>query len=549
MLDKYFKAYIKQNKLGFFLMLVGLSASVAITIPIPLLTRYIIDDVLVNRDLQFLTPIIVSFVIVLVIQLIIGRFNAWMTSTFSQDFINQTRCSVVDNSLHHPLYGGFDEGNLMVVVNSDIPNLSQIDLTILSTVINSVVSIIAYSVMLFALNPLLAILALTIMPLYIIWIWHIGKRMETFNRKTQLMNEGLLANTNDIAKNHETIISYGFSRRVVARFSQLTEKIGSFNKKVVMYTNFAGTISIVITSVACFVPLIVGSYYVVIGTMTIGTLVVFNTYCSMLISPLSSLVNLITKHKIRKVHAERIDPYFNAPDVDGCHSDEVVPASTNSNNGIDLIDFKLYSGSRILLYVDYLNILKGQTVLLKGDNGTGKTLLLKSISGLYPGYDGAIYIDDILLPKTKMIAPHQTIKYVSSSQPFVLETIEDELEENNIISKEQYQALMQDLDIFSILSRLTDGLKTSNNSLSGSINSGSMQRLRILRALVQNPDYLLLDEVLSNIDEMHYASILNVIRKHFPNITIIVVEHHLDLLDNVDKIFQISSGSVTVQSK
>ena len=133
-------------------MVGGLAASVVMTIPTPLLTRFIIDDVLVNKDLDFLVPIIVCFVVVVIVQLAIGRLNAWMTSGFSQDFINQMRSSVVRESLRHPHYGGCDEGNLMVVINSDIPNLSQIDLTIVSTIINSLVSIAAYSIMLFAFS-------------------------------------------------------------------------------------------------------------------------------------------------------------------------------------------------------------------------------------------------------------------------------------------------------------------------------------------------------------------------------------------------------------
>lgn len=380
-LDRYYQAFIKRNKLKFALMVGGLAASVVMTIPTPLLTRFIIDDVLVNKDLDFLVPIIVCFVVVVIVQLAIGRLNAWMTSGFSQDFINQMRSSVVRESLRHPHYGGCDEGNLMVVINSDIPNLSQIDLTIVSTIINSLVSIAAYSIMLFALNWLLAILALIIMPLYVLWIWHIGKRMEILNREMQLMNEELLASASNIAKNQETIVSYRFCDRIIKGFEKIAQKIGAFNKGVVMYTNFAGTISIVITSTACFIPLIVGSYYVVVGAMTIGTLVVFNTYCSMLISPISSLVNLITKHNLRKVHVERINQYLGYAKERDRKAAEMPINDPANDYGIELCDFSLYSGARILLTISYLNIQQGHTVLLKGDNGTGKTLLLKPFPG------------------------------------------------------------------------------------------------------------------------------------------------------------------------
>ena len=66
---------------------------------------------------------------------------------------------------------------------------------------------------------------------------------------------------------------------------------------------------------------------------------------------------------------------------------------------------------------------------------------------------------------------------------------------------------------------------------------------------MQNPEYLLLDEVLSNIDGAHYERILGVIRKHFPDITIVIVEHHLDLHDCVDEIHHISSGGIVALSK
>lgn len=545
-LDKIFKSFVKNNKLIFIFMVLGLSTSVAITIPIPLLTRYIIDDVLVNKDLRSLIPIAVCFVLVIVVQLLVGRLNAWLTSSFSQRFINQTRCNVVQNSLKHPRPGGYDEGNLMVVVNSDVPNLSQLDMTIISTIINSLVSIIAYSIMLFVLNSILAVLALAIMPLYVLWIWHIGKRMEMLNREMQLMNEELLSSTRNIATNHETIISYGFGKQIIDSFATLARKIGSFNKGVAMYTNFAGTISIAITSIACFIPLIVGSYYVVMGEMTIGTLVVFNAYCSMLISPLSSLVNLITKHRLRQVHVERVEQYIGI-EVDDNTQGTATTVNNEGDDGIELCNYNLFSGSRKLIAIDYLNICKGSTVLLKGGNGIGKTLLLKSIAGLYACYEGEILVDDLVLPKNTMLAPCRGIKYVSSSQPFVLDSIEAELGANRAVSMNKYQSLMQDLGIDSILANLPQGIKTRNTNLPDSINAGSMQRLRIMRALVQNPQYLLLDEVLSNIDSTHCIQILNIIKKNFPEITIVIVEHHLDLIGQIDAVYRLHQNGVAAE--
>lgn len=130
----------------------------------------------------------------------------------------------------------------------------------------------------------------------------------------------------------------------------------------------------------------------------------------------------------------------------------------------------------------------------------------------------------------------------------MLDTIKDELEDQRNISKDKYEALLQDMEVNSILSGLADGANTRGDSLSTEINAGSMQRLRILRALVQNPRYLLLDEVFSNIDGIHYESVLRVIRRHFPEITIVIVEHHLSFHGCIDEVHQIANGGISIRA-
>lgn len=536
-MDRFFLDFVKRNKARFACMVLGLFASVAVTVPLPLLTRFVIDDVLVAGNADGIVPVVAAFFFVVVVQLLLGRLNAFLASSFSQDFVNETRSQCVRRSMGIPCPEAADDGRLLMVISSDIPSSCQISLSMVSTIVTSFAGIVFYSIMLFALNGFLAAVSLCIMPFFALWNWHIGKRMEILNREAQLIGEELLSSASSVALNRETIASLRFSDKIQGKFDAVAKKVGSFNKKVALYSNFAGSVSVSITSIACFVPFVVGAYYVVEGSMSIGSLVVFNAYCSMLMAPVSSLVGLIAKRRLSAVHEERIGWFLGkvgerAEDQDALQEPFVC-------SGVELRDFVLFSADKTLIRIDRLDLKKGSVVQLKGPNGSGKTLFLKALAGLYLGYSGYVFVDGNLQRK-KGSLEGSSVMYVSSEQPFLLGTIDEELSARCRLDSERYCDLAKDLGV---LSFLNESNKPSSEHLARA-SAGALQRLRIMRALVQCPEYLLLDEVLSNIDSSCPKKLLRAIKKHFPKITIVVVEHHLELGDVVQETYEIFEGGL-----
>lgn len=543
-MSSFFKKYAAEHKILLIFLMIGMLLSVLVALPIPFISKVIIDDILTESKYCLVPYLCGAFVLIISIQLAVLRFNAWAASKFFQKYINLLRKKVTDSLLSSHDDPAFASGKVMVVLSSDIPTLSQLEMTVVTTVTTSTLTVIGYAIMLFALNWKLALVSIALFPAYFFWTLHISNRMRVLTQKSQELNEVLLSDAEIITSNMETIISNNYESKMSSRLTDVIHTIGDFSRRVVLYSNFVSSVSTVITSAAAFIPLVVGVYFVAIQEMSIGDLIVFNTYCGMLLSPLSSFVGLLTKTKLAKVHESRISALLKKCEKNQCKSVQALTAD-KKELGLEFEGYELSGRNGLLLSVPYLQIEPGETILLTGGNGVGKSLFLKTIAGLYASYRGQIFYRDIELKNVSRQSRVQEIKYVSSTQKFILENADQELFRDKVLSEDRIEAIAGSIGILEVIESLPQGRETGCGELCRQLNAGSMQKMRVLRALAMEPSCLLLDEILSNVSSADCKKIITAIVRSFPNIILIVVEHHFEDRDLFDSEYRIEGGRLT----
>ena len=309
-MDKYFKEFRAKRTARFTLLIASASVSVLFSLPIPLVTRYIIDIILLQEQYQNILYVVIVMTSIVAMQLLLGRLNAKLISGFLQDFINWMRQQLAEQILFSKNGDSLKVDRLIVAIGGDANALGQLSMGILLTFVSSIFSAIGFLIIIFTLNMRLSIVSLLVFPIYICWIMYVSRKMKTLNEQAQINNERLYAGINEIIGNFQIIKIYRYMKTKLSLFSKVVNDVGRFNKHLAMYSNFVGSVSAVITTIGAFVPFVAGIMFVKEKTLTIGELVAFNTYCAMLFPVLTSLVELMTKRKLLQVHENRIASIF-----------------------------------------------------------------------------------------------------------------------------------------------------------------------------------------------------------------------------------------------
>lgn len=234
----------------------------------------------------------------------------------------------------------------------------------------------------------------------------------------------------------------------------------------------------------------------------------------MLFSPVTSLISVITTLKLNSVYKERISQYL-LP----IEKDKLDKLSFHTNcNTLEIINYTLSINGRALLKNVNLNFTSGMVIKIEGENGCGKSLFLKSIINLV-NYSGDVIFNDVPLKNKYTEELNDEIVYVSNTLNFVDGDLFD-----NIPVNKNTNRIFELLDIKKIFTARV--FNSNSNPIQDTFSSGEIQKLKIARGLNRAPKVLLLDEMFSHITKKDSDRILANIINEFPDIIIILVEHH-----------------------
>ena len=340
-----------------------------------------------------------------------------------------------------------------------------------------------------------------------------------------------------------TIHIFNYSKQAKSMFHVKADEVKKTNINMALFQNYIQIINQVVMLFIQFIPLFVGAFYVRSNNLSVGELVAFNTVSVQLLSPLANLVNLISSVQVTKVYEKRIADNLRKKLIKA-ENQKKQKVLLPENTFLVIENFCICVNNQPMLKVDKLYIKKGEIILLKGKNGTGKSLFLKSIAQIYGGFSGEIYLNNKSISYMEYIEFTRSLIYVSKNEGFVLESLKEELNLN--LNDNIANQVIEILNLDRIIQKLKNGLEESCLDLELYLSTGEIQRLRIARALMREPKVLILDEVLTNIDEESSQKIIYQISDVF-DMTIICVEHHIKE-STFDKVFIINEKKLIEKS-
>ncbi|MBS4172625.1 ABC transporter transmembrane domain-containing protein [Bacillus sp. FJAT-49736] len=540
--------FFKQEKKPYIIGISILAFVAVLQLVPPKVVGYIVDEIKDNK----LTPaLLTKWVIVLIVVaalMYVLRYY-WRIMIFGSSY---KLARVLRNRLFHhftnmspSFYQKNRVGDLMAHATNDLQAIQGTAGSGVLTLVDSIMTggsvIIAMAA---TISWKLTLIALIPMPIMAILTSLYGSILHKRFHKAQEAFSSLNDKTQESINGIKVIKTFGQEKEDIMSFVKQSDDVVKKNIAVSKIDAlFDPTISIII-ALSFFLSIIFGSRLVIHNELTIGQLISFTTYIGLLTWPMlafGSIFNIMERgrasnDRVKKLLAEQVEIKDNL--------DAMNEAPTGSiSYKIDA--FRYPNEEKEILQNIYFSINQGETLGIVGKTGSGKTTLLKLLIREFEGYEGKITFGDYSIQDYKMDRLREALGYVPQDHFLFSATVGENIAFTNpFIEKEKIEEAAKLAHIHHDIVQFTDGYDTVVGEKGVSLSGGQKQRISIARALIMDPEVLILDDSLSAVDAKTEESILKALKEERTGKTTIITAHRLSAIKHANLILVLEDGKI-----
>ena len=443
------------------------------------------------------------------------------------------------------LYEKYTKGDLISRTTNDLNGLTSLATSFLQSVIFYSITIVTAIVMMVLISPLLTFASIAFMPIVIFFLnkARLNKRKyyQTHHEIYADMTESVLESIEGV----KTIRAYCYEDEDYKKTEKaIVNDVDSWWKIQKFESCFSPLFELVY-ALAYFIAIGLGTYFVIHGDISAGSLVTFLVYVGTLYGPLIGLSGILNTMNNIVIADQRFTEIMNTK-----------PSVKNEEHPKNILKFKEISFNNVSFKYPFddfeviknitFSIKSGETIGIVGPTGAGKSTLIRQLLREFNITSGEIKIDNNDIKDYKIEDVRNLVGYVPQNHILFRRSVDDNiLIGNPNATRDDLQKAMNMADFKKDLFNLTEGSSTMVAELGESLSGGQKQRLSIARALVKNPEILILDDSLSAVDALTEANIINQLRENRKDKTNIIVAHRFSAVKNADKIIVLQNGVIT----
>jgi ATP-binding cassette subfamily B protein len=434
-------------------------------------------------------------------------------------------------------------GEIMNRVSSDVDNVDSVVTGTLVTLVSNFATIITTLVAMFVMDWKLSLLALAVVPIMILPLAPVGRRMYVVRKSTREKRDEIESITQETLSISGITLIKSFVRETfeASRFFKVSNDLMGLEIRLAMVGRWFVAAIAAMVIIGPAIVWLGGGYLAIYYGLTVGTIVAFVALLGRLYGPASALAGIQVQIISAFAVFERIFEYLDMT-PESASGREL--ASVSGDIRFDDVHFS-YTPERSALNGVSLHIAPGQVAAFVGPSGAGKTTITQLVPRFYDPQSGTISVDGIDVREIQLDSLRSHIGIVTQETYLFHDTIERNMRYGREdATQEQLEAAARAANIYDFITSLPDGFKTIVGERGHKLSGGERQRLAIARVLLKDPRILILDEATSALDSENEALIQAAFEKAMKGRTSLVIAHRLSTILNADVIFVVDAGRV-----
>lgn len=488
----------------------------------------------------------VLYAVTIIIALILTYVQALILSYVGQKVIYTVRGDVFSHleRLSMNYFNSNPIGKLVTRATNDIETLNEMYTSVIVNVLKSIVMLLGIIITMFSYNIKLSLVTFSVIPFIIVFTLIFRKVSRANYRKIRAKISALNAFVAEHVSGMKIVQIFAAENKMLKQFREKTESLKKQHIKQIWIYSIYRPSNFILKITAWILLLYFGGKEYLAGSITIGTIIIFQRYITKFFEPIQSISEQLDIVQSASASAERI---FKLLDEEAAIKD--------IENAIELKDVKgeiefknvwfAYKGEDWILKDVSFKAKAGQNIAFVGATGAGKTTIQNLITRYYDIQKGQILIDGIDIKDIKLDSLRSSIGQMLQDVFLFTGDIKSNIRlRNKNISDEEIIEAAKYVNASSFIDKLDNKYDERVIERGSSLSAGQRQLLSFARTLAFNPKILILDEATANIDTETEILIQDALDKLMQNRTTLIVAHRLSTIQNADKIIVMDLGKI-----
>jgi ATP-binding cassette, subfamily B, multidrug efflux pump len=539
-------SYLRHQKWTLIGVFIFVSINTVLGVLGPYLMGQAIDVYIQHGDLPGLAHLLSLMCGVYVLTSIGVWLQEYLAAGFSQRVVRHIRDDLFARLqlLSLRFFDQHAHGEIMSRLTNDVDNINNVLQTSLTSMIGGVLSLIGVTVMMLIVNVQLALVSLITLPMIALVTRWLSDRTRLGFRMQQENLGAMNSLIEETITGQRVVKAFGREQEVTRTFDEVNARLLAASTQAQTYAGMGGPLINFVNNVGRTIVVAAGGFMAVMGLATVGTIAAFISYADQFTRPLNQLAQIYNTIQSALAGAERVfemmDEQPDLADIPDAHPLEHIQGAVE----MDGVGFGYDPGVPVLKDVS-LYAAPGQTIALVGPTGAGKTTVINLLTRFYDVDSGAICVDGIDIRHVKKDDLRHKLGLVLQDNFLFADTVMENIRYGRLDATDtEVIAAAQLANADTFIHRLPQAYQTVLTERGSNLSQGQRQLMAIARAILADPDILILDEATSNVDTRTEKHVQEALLRLMKGRTSFVIAHRLSTIRDADLVLVVNNGEV-----
>lgn len=511
-----------------------------------LVSTYISNTDKVNEILKWLVILLGIYILIYIPAAFIRQAGS---IEVANRIMNKMRCELFEHLqlMSAEFHNNNRSGSLVTRVNSDVEQVHEFIWGVVTNIWIDGITIIIYIVLLCRINVFLTIVACFALPVSVIATKRIRERISQNSRKARKGLSDISGYMQEKMSGFSVVKLFGMEKFENGKLKEYSDKIYKYNRNTNRFFSLGEAITSSFSEVICSVVVCLSAILIVKDKMTIGEMIIFETYIAYFITPIKRFAELNVTYSKSIAGIERVFDIFDIkPEIHEKENALIFSGKEDVRIAFQNVNFRYdKTASEYILKDISFSIEPEEKVALIGSSGCGKSTIINLLARFYDIDSGKISFGNRDLYDYSMASIYNQMGIVFQETILFSGTIEENVRYGKINATiQELERAAEAANATDFIKNFPDGWNTMIGERGTGLSGGQKQRISIARVFLKNPKLLILDEATSALDSESEAQVQDALDNLMKKRTTIIIAHRLSTIVNADKIIVMDKGKI-----